>query len=157
MLIADAQSVKNTDTAENKGFDGGKLVSGIKRHIAVDTNGLPHAILVTTANISDKTAAVAMFKANQARLTRVKKVLVDGGYIGEPFAAAVFDLLGAEVEVAKRSELHTFAVIPKRWVVERSFAWLEKCRRLWKNCERKINTSLQMVVLAFLVLLLKRS
>jgi len=100
MLIADAQSVKNTDTAENKGFDGGKLVSGIKRHIAVDTNGLPHAILVTTANISDKTAAVAMFKANQARLTRVKKVLVDGGYIGEPFAAAVFDLLGAEVEVA---------------------------------------------------------
>jgi transposase len=98
-----------------------------------------------------------MFKANRARLTRVKKVLVDGGYTGEPFAAAVFDLLGAEVEVAKRSELHTFAVIPKRWVVERSFAWLEKCRRLWKNCERKINTSLQMVVLAFLVLLLKRS
>jgi len=157
MLIADAQSVKNTDTAENKGFDGGKLVSGIKRHIAVDTNGLPHAIVVTTANISDKAGALAMFKANQARLTRVKQVLVDGGYTGAPFAAAVFDILGAAVEVAKRSELHTFAVIPKRWVVERSFAWLEKCRRLWKNCERKINTSLQMVVLAFLVLLLKRS
>lgn len=49
------------------------------------------------------------------------------------------------------------AVIPKRWVVERSFAWLEKCRRLWKNCERKLHTSLQMVVLAFFVLLLKRS
>jgi len=65
-------------------------------------------------------------------------------------------LLGAKVEVAKRSELHKFVVIPKRWVVERSFAWLEKCRRLWKNCERKINTSLQMVVLAFLRLLLNR-
>ena len=50
--------------------------------------------------------------------------------------------------VVKRNELHTFVVLPKRWVVERSFAWLEKCRRLWKNCERKLNTSLQMVVLA---------
>jgi len=66
------------------------------------------------------------------------------------------DLIGADVEVAKRNELHTFAVIPKRWVVERSFAWLEKCRRLWKNCERKINTSLQFVTLAFIVLLIKR-
>ena len=61
------------------------------------------------------------------------------------------------VQVAKRNELHTFAVIPKRWVVERSFSWLEKCRRLWKNCERRLNSSLQLVHLAFLVLLLKRS
>ncbi|MDE5067159.1 transposase, partial [Wolbachia endosymbiont of Drosophila leontia] len=53
------------------------------------------------------------------------------------------------VEVIKRSELHSFVVLPKRWVVERSFAWLEKCRRLWKNCERKLNTSLQMIVLSF--------
>ena len=60
------------------------------------------------------------------------------------------------VEMTKRTELHTFVVIPKRWVVERSFAWLDKCRRLWKNCERQLNTSLQMVVLAFLSLLLKR-
>ena len=59
------------------------------------------------------------------------------------------------MEVVKRNELHTFVVLPKRWVVERSFAWLEKCRRLW-NCERKLNTSLQMVVLAFTVLILKR-
>ena len=65
--------------------------------------------------------------------------------------------IGASVEIAKRSELHQFAVIPKRWVVERAFGWLEKCRRLWKNCERKLNTSLNMVVLAFLALLLKRS
>jgi transposase len=61
------------------------------------------------------------------------------------------------VQVAKRSELHTFAVIPKRWVVERSFAWLEKNRRLWKNCERWLNTSLQFIHLAFLAMLLRRS
>jgi transposase len=83
--------------------------------------------------------------------------MVDGAYTGEPFANSVKDLLGATVEVAKRSELHKFAVIPKRWVVERSFAWLEKCRRLWKNCECKLDSSLQMVALAFLALLLKRS
>ncbi|CAN5407369.1 hypothetical protein BH10PSE19_BH10PSE19_03570 [soil metagenome] len=83
-------------------------------------------------------------------------MLVDGGYSGEKFATQIKDLLGATVEVAKRSELHTFVIIPKRWVVERSFGWLEKCRRLWKNCERKLNTSLQMVVLGFLGLLLKR-
>ena len=63
----------------------------------------------------------------------------------------------ATVQVVKRNELHTFAVLPKRWVVERSFGWLEKCRRLWKNCERKLNTSLQFVHLAFLSLLLGRS
>ena len=74
----------------------------------------------------------------------------------KPFATAVQSLLGASVEVVKRNELHTFVVLPKRWVVERSFGWLEKCRRLWKNCERKLNTSLQMVVLAFAVLILKR-
>jgi len=60
------------------------------------------------------------------------------------------------VEIAKRNELYTFKVIPKRWVVERTFAWLEKCRRLWKNCERKLNTSLNMAILAFITLLLKR-
>ena len=84
-------------------------------------------------------------------------MLVDGGYTGKPFATAVQGLLGASVEVVKRNELHTFVVLPKRWVVERSFAWLEKCRRLWKNCERKLNTSLQMVVLAFTVNLLRLS
>ena len=84
-------------------------------------------------------------------------MLFRSGYVGQPFALAVKDTLGASVQVAKRSELHTFAVIPQRWVVERSFAWLEKCRRLWKNCERKLNTSLQFIHLAFLVLLLRRS
>lgn len=155
-IIIDAQSVKNSDTAEEKGFDGGKLVSGIKRHIGVDTNGLPHAILVTTADVTDRNGALQMFLANKEALENVQNVLADGGYTGENFAAATKGILGCTVEIAKRSELHKFAVIPKRWVVERSFAWLEKCRRLWKNCERKINTSLQMTVLAFLVLLLKR-
>lgn len=148
--------MKNTDTAQAKGYDAGKKVSGIKRHIAVDTQGLPHAIWVTTADVTDRAGALAMFDRHQSSLSKVINVLADGGYTGAPFADAVKERLGATVEIAKRNELHTFAVMPKRWVVERSFAWLEKCRRLWKNCERKLATSVQFATLAFLALLLRR-
>jgi transposase len=155
-LIVDAQSVKNTDTAGQKGYDAGKKVSGIKRHIAVDTQGLQHAMAVTTAEVTDRKGALQAMDRCKATLVHVQSVLADSGYVGQPFADAVKTALGATVQIAKRSELHTFAVIPQRWVVERSFAWLEKCRRLWKNCERKLNTSLQFVHLAFLALLLRR-
>lgn len=97
-----------------------------------------------------------MVKQNKENLSKVKNALVDGGYSGKNFADEVKEILGATVEVVKRSELHAFKVIPKRWVVERSFAWLEKCRRLWKNCERKLTSSLAMVQLAFVRLLLVR-
>ena len=95
-------------------------------------------------------------KNSKECLSEIKNFLLDSGYTGDRFATAIKEILGATVEIAKRSELHQFAVIPKRWVVERSFAWIEKCRRLWKNCERKINISLQMVVLAFIRLLAQR-
>ena len=156
-IIADAQSVKNTDSAEQKGYDAGKKVSGIKRHIAVDTQGLPHAIAVTTAEVTDRSGALVAIDRCRPNLELVESVLVDGGYTGQPFADGVMERLDATVQIVKRNELHTFAVLPQRWIVERSFAWLEKCRRLWKNCECKLNTSLQMIHLAFLRLLLKRS
>ena len=158
LLIIDAQSVKNTDTAALKGYDAGKKVSGIKRHIAVDSQGLPHAVAVTTAEVTDRKGALQALARCASSLTQVKSVLCDSGYVGQPFAQGVRDTLGQHVtvQIAKRSELHTFKVMPKRWIVERSFAWLEKNRRLWKNCERWLNTSLQFIHLAFLALLLKR-
>ncbi|MFA1721548.1 IS5 family transposase [Xanthomonas campestris pv. raphani] len=158
-LIVDAQSVKNTDTAGQKGYDAGKKVSGIKRHIAVDTQGLPHAIAVTTAEVTDRKGALQALERCQSDLTHVQSLLCDSGYTGVRFADGVREILGEQltVQIAKRSELHTFKVMPKRWIVERSFAWLEKNRRLWKNCERKLNTSLQFIHLAFLALLLRRS
>lgn len=156
-LIVDAQSVSNTDTAEQKGYDAGKKVSGIKRHIGVDTQGRPHLIEITSANETDRNGALRGMGNAQAHLCRVRMVLADGGYTGEPFAQGVQECIGASVTIAKRNELHSFAVIPKRWVVERSFAWLGKCRRLWKNCERLLNSSLHMVVLAFIRILLNRS
>ena len=122
----------------------------------MDTQGLPHAIAVTTADVTDRQGALNAIEQYTENLSAVSVVLADGGYTGQPFADAVLTLIGAAVQVVKRSELHTFSVIPKRWVVERSFAWLEKCRRLWKNTERLLNTSLQFVNLAFLALLLRR-
>jgi transposase len=156
MVIVDAQSVKNTDIPREKGYDAGKKVSGIKRHIAVNTNGPPHGIEVTTANVTDRDGAVELTRRSKENFSAVEKMLVDGGYSGEKFAHAIKKAIGATVEAVKRSELHTFKVIPKRWVVERSFSWLEKCRRLWKNCERTLHTSRQMIILAFVSLLLRR-
>ena len=116
-------------------------------------------IMVTTANITDRNGAVDMvdyYWDVTDHLSALKKLLVDGGYTGENFANAINALSGADVEVVKRNELHTFTVLPKRWIVERSFAWIDKCRRLWKNCERKLQNSFQMFSLAFIRLLLNR-
>ena len=158
MLIIDSKTSQNADTAEEKGYDAGKK-TGIKWHIGVDILGLPHAILVTTADVTDRDGAVRMISRccdASDYLDLLKKVMTDGGYTGEKFAEAVKSVCGAEVEVVKRNELHTFVVLPKRWIVERTFGWLDKCRRLWKNCERLIHNSLQMISLAFIRLLLAR-
>ena len=117
---------------------------------------MPHAILVTKANISDKAGAKEMIKSSAIILSEVQNLLVDGGYLGKPFAEYVETTIGAKVQVAKRNELNKFDVIPQRWIVERSFGWLDKCRRLWKNCERKLNTSTQMIIVRFIELILKR-
>jgi transposase len=115
--------------------------------------------MVTLADETDRNGAVDMFDyfcANSDNLSHVKKVLVDGGYTGENFANEIKRISGAEVEVVKRNELHNFSVLPKRWIVERSFGWLDKCRRLWKNCERKLHNSFQMITIAFVRIILKR-
>src|SRR5208283_5791788 len=109
--IIDSQSVKNTDTAEEKGYDAGKKVSGIKRHIAVDTQGLPHSVAVTTADVTDRNGALAAIDRCKTNLESVQSVLVDGGYTGEPFADGVMERIKATVQVVKRNELHTFVVL----------------------------------------------
>jgi transposase len=116
-LIVDAQSVKNTDSAALKGYDAGRKVSGIKRHIAVDTQGVPHSIAITTAAVTDRNGALAAMDRCELNLLGVESVLVDGGYTGQLFADAVKERLGATVQVVKRNEFHAFVVLPRRWVV----------------------------------------
>ncbi len=131
MGIVDAQSVQNADTGEEKGYDAGKkYLDQTPRCRRYD--GLPHAIAVTTADVTDRDGAVQMILFNLDNLSCVKKFLVDGGYSGERFANQVKEICGAQVEVVKRSQLHKFVVLPRRWVVERLFGWLDKFRRLWK-------------------------
>jgi len=113
--------------------------------------GLPHGFLVTTADETDRNRAIEM-----VGLSRVRKFVVDGEYSGENFAAAIMGLTGAEVQVVKRSEVGKFAVLPRRWIEERSFGWLNHARRLWKNCEHALRNSCQMMVLAFISVYLRR-
>ncbi|MBP3415016.1 MAG: IS5 family transposase [Clostridia bacterium] len=131
----------------------------MKLHIGVDTRGLPHTMMITTADVTDRKGAIDMvsyYRECTDNLSQIKKMLVDGGYTGQNFADAIKEITGAEVEVVKRNELHTFAVLPKRWILERSFGWLDKCRRLWKNAERLLHNSSQMFSLAFIRVILGR-
>lgn len=123
-------------------------MSEIKRHIAIDTHGLLHAVALTTDNVTDRKGTLQARCRYQPVLGKVQSLLADSGYVGQPFAQGVCAVLGerANVQIAKQRALHTFKVMPKRWVVERSFAWLEKNRGLWKSAERKHNTSLQFVI-----------
>jgi len=143
-VIVDAQSVKNTDLTEQKGYDAGKKISGIRRHRAVDTQGLPHAIAVTTADVTDRAGALVAFCEHQERLSAVTNLLVGGDYTGQPFADAVHNLLGA-----KRNELRTFAVLPKRWVVERSFAWFGEMSKVVEKLRAKAQYQLTICHLGF--------
>jgi transposase len=106
--------------------------------------------------VSDRDGMIEMFSQPYYPLPRFEKLLLDGAYTGDDFAREIKELTGAEVEVVKRSDLPGFVVIPKRWIVERSFGWLDKCRLLWKNCERKLVSTLAFVKLAFLSVLLRR-
>ncbi|MNZ06955.1 Transposase DDE domain protein [compost metagenome] len=92
LLIVDAQSVKNTDTARLKGYDAGKKVSVIKRHIAVDTQGLPHAVAVTTAEVTDRKGALQALCRGKPGLGRTQSLLADSGYVGRPFAQGVSEI-----------------------------------------------------------------
>ena len=112
-----------------RGYDAGKKIKGRKRHIAVDTEGNLLAVIVHSAGIQDRVAARAVLMRLFCRLDSITTVFVDGGYTGKLIGWAK-EMFGYDVEVVKRNELHKFQVLPKRWIVERTFAWLNWSRRL---------------------------
>ncbi|EJR90582.1 hypothetical protein IKG_05942 [Bacillus cereus VD200] len=97
-----------------------------------------------------------MCEKHKKSLDKVTNMLCDGGYTGKSFVQSIEEAIDCTVEIIKRSELHKFVVLPKRWIVERTFAWLENYRRLWKNCERTLENSRQSCLLAGVAILLKR-
>jgi putative transposase len=154
----DSQSVKTTAVGGERGFDGGKMVKGRKRHTLVDTLGNLLKVIVTVANMSDGKAAIELLKTLPTVLfNRLKRIWADGGYRGEfvDWVAKKFKQIVVDITL-RSDDLKGFEVIPWRWVVERSFAWLGAYRRLSKDYEFFTVHSESMIYLASIHRLLKR-
>jgi putative transposase len=155
--IIDSQTVKGTpESAKESGFDGGKLIKGRKRHIVVDTTGYPLVAIAHAANIYDGHAAERVLKVLFSMVKTVKKIWADGAYKGEEFIQWVKEQFGCILEVVKKKKGQGFQVLPRRWIVERTFAWLNRYRRLSKDYERKPTSSSSHVYVASIRLMLRR-
>lgn len=165
LLLTDTQSTKNTDWQgkELTGFDGGKKIKGIKKSITVDTTGFPpdaNFIQIDTANTSERKLCKSGFeealKTNTVLITNIEKNICDGGYDGKGFLEQVKKEFDLEIEITQRTDIANGIVSKIRWISERSFAWLDKCRRLSKNYESTFRSTKSMIVIAFIRLLCRR-
>lgn len=154
--ILDSQSVKTTEQGGVCGYDAGKKVKGRKRHLLVDTMGLILVAVVVSASIQDREAAYPVLSLAQARFTRLQRIWADGGYTGK-LVDWVQERCHWVLEIIKRSDTaQGFEVVPKRWVVERTFGWLGRYRRLSKDYEYKTHSSTTMILIAMSHLMLRR-
>jgi len=155
----DSQSIKMATQGESKGYDAGKMVNGRKRHLLVDTLGLVIGAFVSPANCTDQDGLMHLLRLYLAMgLTRLRKLWVDGGYRGEALKSWVLGLKGTykiDLEVVGRTG-KGFQVVKRRWVVERTFAWLLNFRRLSKDYEVLTRNSEAFIYIAMTHLLIKR-
>lgn len=154
--IIDSQSVKTTLAGEEIGFDAGKVVKGRKRHILVDTEGLLLRVKVTSASVQDRDGAKILFTENLKYFHKLELTWADGAYAGQliEWAKEEHD---HKLEIIKRNDdVKGFVVLPRRWVVERTFSWLNNSRRLSKDYERLPKTSESLIYLAMIRLMLRR-
>lgn len=137
--IIDSQSVKAADTvgAATSGYDGGKKIKGRKRHIAVDANGWLLMVLVTAAGVQDRDAGHRLLALLRERFATISLVWADGGYAGRLITWATTVLRLTVTVVKRNAEVAGFTVLPRRWVVERTFGWLNRHRRLVRDYERR--------------------
>jgi len=156
--VIDSQSVKTTESGGVCGYDAGKKVKGRKRHIVTDTCGYLIFILVHTADIQDRDGAVDVLKAIRYRFPWLRHVFADGGYAGDKLRSALKGHGSWTLEIIKRSDTAKgFELLPRRWVVERTFAWLGRCRRLAKDWERSIASSTAWALIASIRMLTRRT
>jgi putative transposase len=154
--IIDSQSVKTTEVGGVRGYDAGKKINGRKRHIIVDTTGLLLAVIVHAASIQDRDGAKLVMMRIAGRFPRLKRIWADGGYSGrlvmwaQSFGNWILDI------VKRSNDQKGFVVLPRRWVVERTFGWLGRCRRLSKDYEELTGTSESIAQISMIHLMLRR-
>jgi len=160
--IIDSQSVKSAEKGGSRidphGFDGGKLIKGKKRHILVDTLGLLLHAIVHTANIQDRDGGIMLLATLFGRFPFLEKLFADSAYAGPIFNQSLAEILPSlETEIVRRSDqVKGFVVLPKRWIVERTIAWLNRCRRLAKDFENLNRNARAFLYLASIRLMLRR-
>ncbi|MEX5637295.1 IS5 family transposase [Parafrankia sp. FMc2] len=170
--VLDSQSVRATDRGGLHGYDGAKKVNGVKRHLLVDTLGTVLVACVSPASVDDRLAAMVVLSQARDAFVRLRHVWADQGYRGRDFCNWAEDAVDVDVQIVSRRDggfRHTwasvgapprqvpqFAVVPRRWVVERTFAWLGKYRRLSKDYEYLTATSENSIYLAMAMILLRR-
>ena len=156
--VIDSQSVKTTESGGPAGYDAGKKVRGRKRHIATDTEGSPITMRVHEASVQDRDGAPEVIEAMLEKVPGVRKLWADGGYQGPKLREKLEKCGIAHILeiVEKPRDIREFTVLNRRWVVERTFAWIGRCRRLSKDYERTIESSLAWTQLAACRFLLRR-
>ena len=139
------------------GYDAGKKIKGRKRHIVTDTEGHLLASLVHSADVQDRDGAVSVIADMRASFPRVACLFADGGYAGDKLEVAMLKTDGPRIEIVKRPDhAKGFVVVARRWVVERTFAWLGRCRRLAKDWEKTIASSEAWMLIASIRTLSRR-
>lgn len=157
--VLDSQSVKTTESGGPKGYDKGKKVKGRKRHLLVDTMGLILSVAVLPADVQDRDGAKTVLESLKAPFGWVQKVWADGAYAGQLVegVAGLRSHRPVELEIVKRPEEAVgFEVIAKRWIVERTLGWLNRCRRLSKDYEATIRSAVAMIRLAMIHVMVRR-
>jgi transposase len=155
--VIDSQSVKTTESGGVCGFDAGKKVKGRKRHIVTDTLGLMVGVAVHGADIQDRDGAPWVLNSIRASYPWLRHVFADGGYAGPKLRGALEKIGEWTLEIVKRSDTAKgFELLPRRWVVERTFAWLGRCRRLAKDWEKTIASAEAWITIAHIRIVTRR-
>jgi len=155
--VIDSQSAPTTQAGGPRGFDAGKRVHGRKRHIVTDTNGLLLAVDVHPANVQDCHGAVPLLKQLRHQFPKLRQIFADRVYRGTQLTDAIADVGPWSIEIVQRpTGTKGFQLLPRRWVVERTFAWGGRCRRLAKDFEAKPATEVAWLLIAHLRLLTRR-